>query len=536
MQVRITGQSNLLIETLKKVRGIDFGCRPHTTGLADGNLQIVCFVPSSALPSVEAITGLTVHIIRNASADGRARQAEVAARHATGKISPADLLAPITGYIQTSEVENRLGAIAAQYSTLCERITLPNKTVGGNTVTMVRVGKQGTTKTKGILFTACAHAREWGGAEICINFLLDLLKAYATGGTVTYGLDTSFTAAQVKQVVETVDLFVLPCINPDGRTFSMTLGGNALWRKNRNGPGVDCNRNYDFLWNYKVDFDPTVANGTYPGIFVLPASDDPNNDLYHGTAPNSEAECRNVIWILDNFPSIGWLLDIHSYSGDTLYSWGNAPDQTTDTKMTFLNPAYNGKRGVPDVDVYGEYIPLQAQLTGEAAAAATVSAIKAVRGQPYVSRQDYALQVGQSATAGYYPTSGAVDDYAYSRHFAQPGKPLVYGFTLEFGMANQPTIYGDFQPPFPEMGNIMAEVDAGLMTFCLFKPDPCAALQQQWSNLSQEVESLQQAEADGEVPQPRTPANIAAFAREMRALTTQLATLGRQLQKCKSGQ
>jgi hypothetical protein len=58
------------------------------------------------------------------------------------------------------------------------------------------------------------------------------------------------------------------------------------------------------------------------------------------------------------------------------------------------------------------------------------NAINAVRGGHYEAKQSVFLWGG--TTLG-YPTSGAVDDYAYSRHFADCTKRKVYDFTLEFG-------------------------------------------------------------------------------------------------------
>ena len=76
-------------------------------------------------------------------------------------------------------------------------------------------------------------------------------------------------------------------------------------------------------------------------------------------------------------------------------------------------------------------------------------AVKAVRGSEYGVEQGYGL----------YPTSGASDDYAFSRHFADPSKTKVYGFTIECG--------DSFQPPWSEAEEVIREVSAGLIAFCL---------------------------------------------------------------------
>ena len=78
------------------------------------------------------------------------------------------------------------------------------------------------------------------------------------------------------------------------------------------------------------------------------------------------------------------------------------------------------------------------------------SAIRAVRGTRYSVQQDFAL----------YPTAGCSDDYASSRHFSQPGLARVYGFTIEWGKK-------EFQPPYAEMQQIMQEITAALLDFCL---------------------------------------------------------------------
>ncbi|WP_067537651.1 hypothetical protein [Nocardia crassostreae] len=60
---------------------------------------------------------------------------------------------------------------------------------------------------------------------------------------------------------------------------------------------------------------------------------------------------------------------------------------------------------------------------------------------------------------GLYPTSGASDDYAYSRNFADTTLTRVPGFTIECGHS--------FQPVWAEAEQVIREVCAGLLAFCL---------------------------------------------------------------------
>ena len=239
---------------------------------------------------------------------------------------------------------------------------------------------------------------------------------------------TSFTAAEVRRILERVELIVFPDINPDGRHYSQTV--YAMWRKNRNTAssggdpsrvGVDDNRNYDFLWDYPAHFDPTaVNNGTL-------ASTNPGSDLFHGAAPFSEAETKNVRWLFDNFPRIRRFIDIHSYGGNILHPWGDDANQSTTASRNFTNPVWNGQRGL-DGDAYAEYIVAGDLTAIQTAGNAMKAAIAGVRGESYNVAQSFFMP-GWPTT---YPTSGASDDWAFSRHYADATKPRVLGYVVEF--------------------------------------------------------------------------------------------------------
>ncbi len=238
---------------------------------------------------------------------------------------------------------------------------------------------------------------------------------------------------------------MFPQANPDGRYYSMMV--DAAWRKNRRVsapnsagcPGVDINRNFDFVWNFPTCFSPLTT----------PASADPcDYEVYHGPSAFSEPENLNIKWILDNFTNVRYFTDVHSHGETILYSWGDDEDQSIDPFINFQNPAYDGKRGIGG-DAYKEYIPATDLSTAVALANTVQGAIQAVRGTAYTVRSGFAL----------YPTSGASDDYTYSRHFADPSKSKVISFTIEWGT--------EFQPPYSEMQNIMSEVTCGLLAFCL---------------------------------------------------------------------
>ncbi|HEX7680338.1 MAG TPA: M14 family zinc carboxypeptidase, partial [Thermoanaerobaculia bacterium] len=82
------------------------------------------------------------------------------------------------------------------------------------------------------------------------------------------------------------------------------------------------------------------------------------------------------------------------------------------------------------------------------------TAIQAVRGRDYTVMQSMSL----------YPTAGTSDDYAYSRHLVNPSKPKVFSYTIEWGSGDNET---PFHPPYPEMKQIIREITAALLQFCV---------------------------------------------------------------------
>jgi murein tripeptide amidase MpaA len=362
-------------------------------------------------------------------------------------------------YLNITEVESGLQGLASSYPNLAERIELPNKSVEGRTCHALRIGAHPQADT--VLFTGCQHAREWGGAEICLYFAADLLEAYTNGTGLAYG-GTFFNAWTIRSIVEYLNVIVFPCVNPDGRKYDQE--NDALWRKNRNPKdsggvpwkvGVDLNRNNAWLWDFRTAFNPGAL------VFGTLASDDPADELYHGSAPDSEPETRNIHWLLDQYRFTRWYLDIHSFTGDVLFPWGDDSDQTSNASMNFMNPAYNGQRGVDGG--YQEFIPASDLTTVQGAAQRVTDAINGVRGGHYEAKQSVYLLGTTGAIR--YPTSGTIDDYTYSRHFADCTRGKVFGLTVEFGYWT-----GDyrtsFHPPWTEMEQIVPEIDAGMVELC----------------------------------------------------------------------
>lgn len=346
-------------------------------------------------------------------------------------------------YYNYDEIVSAVQILAQRYPELTTLLPLPHFTEESRRAQALAIGKTRGPAQRTAIFVGGIHAREWVPPDALVSLAADLLEAYAGGTGLRYG-SAYFDRATIATLVETVQIVILPCANPDGRVYSQNV--DADWRKNRRRManaqgglchGVDINRNFDVAWDFKLHFAPDSVS----------ASDDPcHKYLYVGPAANSEPETNNIVWLLDNFPATKWFIDVHSAIPAVFHSWGLDSNQTVDPEQNFLNPLFDGVRGNPE-DSYGEYIT-EADLT-------------LVRGLSVTIRDAIALVAGDRYDTGpafeLYATSGASDDYAYSRHRARPDRPKVLGFTMECGR--------EFQPDLDGRETVIMEVCAGLIAF-----------------------------------------------------------------------
>jgi murein tripeptide amidase MpaA len=181
--------------------------------------------------------------------------------------------------------------LAATYPNIAKYNASIGKTIEGRDIPALVIGNNPAKK---IFFEGGQHAREWVG--------------HSTVAYITTQLLTNTTA---KDLIENIQFFIVPVVNPDGYLF--TWSNNRLWRKNRRlntggSYGVDLNRNWNDHWG------GDGSSGT------------PTSDTYRGTAPFSEPETKAVSdYYLRNGPYKG-AIDYHSYSQLILrpYGWTTA--------------------------------------------------------------------------------------------------------------------------------------------------------------------------------------------------------------------
>jgi hypothetical protein len=161
-----------------------------------------------------------------------------------------------------------------------------------------------------VLYTAVHHAREPGGLASLIYFMWYTLENYESDPA-------------IQAMVNETELFLIPCLNPDGYIYNVNNylnGGSIFWRKNRrdNGDGtfgVDLNRNYGYEFGYdNIGSSPETSSAVYrgPSAFSEP-----------------ETQASKQFCEAHNFQVA---LNYHTYGNLLIYPWGydnvGVPDTT----------------------------------------------------------------------------------------------------------------------------------------------------------------------------------------------------------------
>ncbi len=190
-----------------------------------------------------------------------------------------------------------------------------------------------------VLYTAIHHAREPEAMQQLVYYMWYMLENYAT-------------SAEVQGILDNTELYFIPMINPDGYQHNVDNdpNGGGMHRKNKrnvgsSNPGVDNNRNYDY-----IDGSGNSIWGT-SGV-----SSDPNSDVYPGTGPFTEPENQAIKWFVENH-NIKLALNNHT-SGDLLlypYGYDNnqlTPDNSTYVAISGMMVAENGYNNMISAGLY----------------------------------------------------------------------------------------------------------------------------------------------------------------------------------------
>jgi len=156
-------------------------------------------------------------------------------------ISPASFVLRIPP-ATVAALESRLQQLAVDHADICTHHTYtdstgaPVTTAEGRGLHYAKVGKGGGLVRPPVLVVAGIHAREWAPPEAVLSFVEKLLVAYRDQKDITYGRVTHFSGTygpfriykeEVRRIVERLDLYVAPLVNPDGRAFSLSTASTT---------------------------------------------------------------------------------------------------------------------------------------------------------------------------------------------------------------------------------------------------------------------------------------------------------------------
>lgn len=286
------------------------------------------------------------------------------------------------------------------------------------TVQALRIGAHRDGSKIGVLAYSEEHAREWATPLVTLEFAERLLANYATD-------------PEDQQLLQNVDVFVIPVVNVDGANYSFNdfnfqrrnmdnwCTGADRDPANRNRWGVDVNRNYD-VGSY---FDGYVGG-----------SGNCLSDVAAGTGELSEPESRNVIWLAQQHPNIKFAMNVHSYGGYFMWPPGA---YKADGRITLPRPS---------IDESTQFL---------AAARRIVGSIAAERGTV-----TWPAQTGPVADVLYSAAGNSADELYYEEGI------FAWDFEVGNDLWNAQTQQWDgvgFQPPYAEAHGEAMEYASGLV-------------------------------------------------------------------------
>ncbi|BCY08450.1 M14 family zinc carboxypeptidase [Actinoplanes sp. L3-i22] len=188
------------------------------------------------------------------------------------------------------------------------------------TVQALRIGKVRDGSKIGVLAYSQEHAREWATPLVTLEFAERLLANYATDPA-------------TKELVDNVDVFVIPVVNPDGANYS--FNDFNFQRKNLVNHCTGANRDPRYRDSWGVDVNRNYTVGSFFDGYVG-GSGNCLSGTYAGTAELSEAESSNVIALASAHANIRFAMNVHSYGGYFMWPPGS---YKADGRVTLPRPS-----------------------------------------------------------------------------------------------------------------------------------------------------------------------------------------------------
>ena len=224
-------------------------------------------------------------------------------------------LGSMGGYYTFNEMKADLDKMAQLYPNLISVKQSLATTIDGNPIYYVRISDNPSVNETEpeVLYTALHHSREPASISQLMYFMWYMLENYSKDAT-------------IKHIVDNTELYLVPCVNPDGYKYneSTNPSGGGMWRKNRkklgSTYGVDLNRNYGKDWGY----DEQGSSGSTV------------SEAYRGPSAFSEIETSTMKSFCESHNFL-LALNYHTFGNLLIYPWGAEENKFTPDSTLYDN-------------------------------------------------------------------------------------------------------------------------------------------------------------------------------------------------------
>ena len=186
------------------------------------------------------------------------------------------------GFYTFSQMNTEMNDLVTAFPTLVQKTSI-GLSIEGRNIWCLKISDNVSVDENNepeVLYLGLQHAREAITGTSLIFFAQYLAQNYGTNPDVT-------------ALVSNREIYIIPCVNPDGYVFNETNdpGGGGMQRKNRRNVGSDCcggQKGVDLNRNYGVDWADCAGASSSCG------SSNTSAETYWGSGPFSEPETQAI--------------------------------------------------------------------------------------------------------------------------------------------------------------------------------------------------------------------------------------------------